>query len=72
VIPEIVATLASGIFAGAAVHINLVELPARLSSGVELAITEWRPSYKRGTVMQAPLAVIGSLAALVSGLKCRG
>ena len=65
-IPELVATLASGIFAGAAVYINLVEQPARLSCGVELAVTEWRPSYKRGTVMQAPLAVIGSLAALVS------
>jgi uncharacterized membrane protein len=66
VIPEIVATLASGIFAGAAVYINLVEQPARLSCGVEQAVTEWRPSYKRGTVMQAPLAVIGSLAALLS------
>ena len=65
-IPELVATLASGIFAGAAVYINLVEQPARLSCGVEQAVTEWRPSYKRGTLMQAPLAVIGSLAALVS------
>jgi hypothetical protein len=66
VVPEIVATLASGIFAGAAVYINVVEQPARLSCGIELAVTEWRPSYKRGTVMQAPLAVIGSLAALIS------
>jgi hypothetical protein len=66
VVPEIVATFASGIFAGAAVYINFVEQPARLSCGVELAVTEWRPSYKRGTVMQAPLAAIGSLAALLS------
>jgi hypothetical protein len=66
VVSEIVATLASGIFAGAAVYVNLVEQPARLSCGVELAVTEWRPSYKRGTLMQVPLAVIGSLAALVS------
>jgi len=66
VVPEIVATLASGIFAGAALYVNLVEQPARLSCGVELAVTEWRPSYKRGTLMQVPLAVIGSLAALVS------
>lgn len=63
---EIVATLASGIYAGAAVYVSFVEQPARLSCGVELAVTEWRPSYKRGTVMQAPLAVIGSLAALIS------
>jgi hypothetical protein len=66
VVSEIVATLATGIFAGAAVYVSFVEQPARLSCGVELAVTEWRPSYKRGTVMQAPLAVIGSLAALLS------
>jgi Domain of unknown function (DUF1772) len=72
VVPEIVATLASGIFAGAAVYVNLVEQPARLSCGVELGVTEWRPSYKRGTVMQAPLAAIGSLAALVSWWFDRG
>jgi hypothetical protein len=66
VVSEIVATLAAGIFAGAAVYVSFVEQPARLSCGVELAVTEWRPSYKRGTVMQAPLAVIGSLAALIS------
>jgi len=53
-IPEMVATLASGIFFGAAVYINLVEQPARISCGVPVAITEWRPSYRRGTLMQAP------------------
>jgi uncharacterized membrane protein len=66
VVSEIVATFASGIFAGAAAYINLVEQPARLSCGVQLAVTEWRPSYKRGTLMQVPLALIGSLSALVS------
>ena len=59
-----VATLATGIFFGAAVYVNLVEHPARISCGVPLAVTEWRPSYKRGTLMQAPLALIGSLSAL--------
>ena len=59
-----VATLATGIFCGAAVYVNLVEHPARISCGVPLAVTEWRPSYKRGTLMQAPLALIGSLSAL--------
>jgi len=61
---EAVATLTSGIFFGAALYINLVEQPARVSCGVPLAVTEWRPSYKRGTLMQAPLALIGSVAAL--------
>jgi len=63
---EISATLACGIFAGAAIYVNLVEQPARLSCGVSVALTEWRPSYKRGTAMQAPLAVIGSMLAFTS------
>lgn len=65
-IPEILATLACGVFAGAAVYVSLVEQPARLSCGVKLAATEWKPSYKRGTLMQAPLAVTGSLLAFLS------
>ena len=65
-IPEILATLACGIFAGAALYINLVEQPARLTCGISLAITQWRPSYKRGAVMQASLALAGSILALIS------
>src|SRR5215472_15139512 len=65
-IPEVVASLASAIFFGAALYINLVEQPARVSCGVPLAVTGWRPSYKRGTLMQAPLALIGSVAALIA------
>jgi uncharacterized membrane protein len=65
-IPEIVATLACGIFAGAAMYVSLVEQPARLSCGITLAVTEWRPSYRRGAVMQASLAVVGSLFAFAS------
>lgn len=65
-ISQMVATLACGIFFGAAVYINVVEQPARLSCGVPLAVTQWRPSYKRGTLMQAPLALIGSLSAFIA------
>jgi hypothetical protein len=63
---EIIAIIATGIFAGAAVYINLVEHPARLSCSVQLAVMEWRPSYKRATLMQVPLALAGSLSALTS------
>jgi hypothetical protein len=71
-ISEILATLSCGIFAGAATYINLVEQPARLSCGVTLAVTEWRPSYKRGTALQAPLAVVGSVLAFYSWWLERG
>jgi uncharacterized membrane protein len=69
---KIIAIIAAGIFAGAAVYINLVEHPARLSCGVQLAVTEWRPSYKRATLMQLPLALAGSLSALMSWSLDRG
>ena len=70
-IPEILATLACGIFAGAALYVSLVEQPARLSCGIGVAITEWRPSYQRGTVMQASLGLIGSVLAFFSAWLSR-
>jgi len=66
---ELFATLACAIFAGAAIYINLVEHPARMSCGTELAATEWAPSYKRATVMQAPLAILGFLFAVAAWLN---
>lgn len=62
----LVATGASGLFAGAALYINLVEHPARMSCGVELALREWAPSYTRAAVMQASLAGLGSAAGLLA------
>jgi hypothetical protein len=60
---ELIATLSAGLFAGAAIYINLVEHPARLECGVELALREFGPSYRRATTLQASLAGVGSLAA---------
>ena len=62
------ATLACALFAGAAVYINLVEHPARLSCGTEAAARQWAPSYRRATVMQASLAVVAALAGLARWL----
>ena len=47
---ETIATLACGIFTGAAVYINLVEHPARMQCGTGLAATEFAPSYRRASV----------------------
>src|SRR5215470_7867124 len=65
-IAQMLATFACGVFFGAAVYINLVEQPARISCGTAVALTEWRPSYKRGTSMQVPLALGGSLSAFIA------
>jgi uncharacterized membrane protein len=69
---EFIATLSCALFAGAAVYINLVEHPARMSGGTELAVTEWIPSYQRATRMQAPLAVIGFVSAIIAWLSGSG
>ena len=69
-IAEFVAVLACGLFTGAAVYISLVEHPARMKCGVELAATEFAPSYRRATIMQATLAAVGlfsSIAAWLAG-----
>ncbi len=58
------ATVASGLFTGAAIYINAVEHPARIQGGTELALTEFAPSYHRATVMQVALAVVGFLSSL--------
>jgi hypothetical protein len=65
-VAQFVAVLSCTLFTGAAVYINLVEHPARMGCGTELAITEWAPSYKRATRMQVPLAVVSTVAGVVS------
>ena len=67
-IAEFVAVLACGLFAGASVYINLVEHPARMECGVEIAATEFAPSYRRATIMQATLAALGLLASFAAWL----
>ena len=64
VLAELLATLTAGLFTGAALYITLVEHPARLSCGSVIAVTEFRPSYKRAAVMQATLALVGAVAAI--------
>lgn len=69
---ELIATLCAAIFTGAALYINLVEHPARMSLGIDAALAEWRPSYQRATLMQAPLAIVGLGAALGAWLLGAG
>ncbi len=66
---EALATVAAGIFAGAALYISLVEHPARMECGTNLAATVFAPSYRRAALMQASLAGVGLVAAVAAWLR---
>jgi hypothetical protein len=67
-VAEFLATFCTAIFAGAAIYINLVEHPARMGLDTRSAALEWAPSYQRGALMQAPLAVIAFIAGVVAAV----
>ncbi|SRR6266404_3525002 len=67
-IAEFVALFACGIFAGAAAYVSLVEHPARMECGVEIAAAEFSASYPRGSVMQATLAAAGLISSVAAWL----
>lgn len=67
-LPGILALVVAAIFTGAAFYINFAEQPARLGLDDRSLLQEWKPSYNAGFMMQASLAVVGFVLAVLQSI----
>jgi len=66
------ALVLAALFAGAALYINVAEHPARMKLDPANAVGQWSPSYDRGYIMQASLALLAGLAGLAAWIELGG
>jgi hypothetical protein len=55
------ALVSAALFTGAAFYINFAEHPARMGLDNQPLLAQWKPSYKRGLLMQLTLVIVGFL-----------
>jgi uncharacterized membrane protein len=63
-----ISVLSSFLFTGAAIYINLVEHPARMACGTEIAVSVFGPSYRRAAPVQVTLAMVATVGGVWSWL----
>jgi Anthrone oxygenase len=70
-IAGILALAVAAFYAGAALYVNMVELPAMAALDDRAQLAGWKVSLKRGFLIQAPLCLIGFLLGLVAWIETR-
>ena len=60
------ALVVAAAFAGTAIYVSTCEQPARLALDDRAMLTQWKPSYNHGKVMQGALALIGTVLGLIA------
>jgi len=65
---EALATFCCAVFFGAATYVSLVQHPAALETGTEFAVRFFIPMYRRAAVMQASLAIVGTISSIAAYL----
>jgi hypothetical protein len=61
-----ISLVTAALFTGAAFHVRFAEQPARLGLDDRALLTQWKPAYKRGLTMQAPLAILAFVLGIVA------
>lgn len=65
---QLIAILSAAFFAGGALYVTLVEHPARMAAGVDVALAQFRPMYRRAAPWQAVNAAVAGMAGLAASL----
>ena len=68
--PTTLATAAA--FTGAALYVSCVEHPARLQLDDASALAQWKPSYRRASIMQVTLALTSAACGVKAAAGARG